>query len=94
MAGRCWLMIVAVAVAVVTGACSRDDAVRCSAGTRYLSAESAGLLRVPEGLTVPEQSEALSIPAQTSPRDVVEDSATCLEWSPAYSAQEEEPEQD
>lgn len=86
MSGR-WLLIIT--AAVLAGACSRDEAVRCSAGTRYLSAESAGLLRVPEGLTVPEQAEALNIPAQTPPREAVEDSAACLEYSPAFSAEEE-----
>jgi uncharacterized lipoprotein len=91
MSGR-WLLIVT--VAVLTGACSRDEAVRCSAGTRYLAAESAGLLRVPDDLTVPEQSEALNIPAQTPPREADQDSLDCLEYSPAFSAEEEEPEQD
>jgi uncharacterized lipoprotein len=88
MAGR-WLVIVAVAVAVLGGACSRSKEVSCSAGTAYLSAESAGLLRVPEGLTVPEQSEALNVPAPTPPREVSEDSRACLEYSPAYAAGEE-----
>lgn len=86
MPGR-WLIVVA--LAVLTGACSRDEAVRCSAGTQYLSAESAGLLRVPDDLTVPDQSEALSIPGQTPPREADEDLSDCLEYSPAYSATEE-----
>jgi uncharacterized lipoprotein len=86
MSGR-WLLIVA--VAVVACACSRNKAVKCNAGTVYLSAESAGLLQVPDGLTVPDQSEALNIPAPTPPRETDENSPACLEYSPAYSAEED-----
>jgi len=83
-----WLLIVA--LAGLMGACSRDKAVKCSAGTAYLSADSASLLRVPDGLTVPDQSEALNIPAPTPPRERDANSSACLEYSPAYSAAEGE----
>jgi uncharacterized lipoprotein len=85
MLARLFLLV---AIVVAAGACSREKEVKCSAGTRYLAAQSAGLLRVPDDLSVPEQSEALNIPAPTPPRETDANSAACLEFSPAYTAPE------
>jgi uncharacterized lipoprotein len=79
-------LVLLVAMTLLCGACSRERSVNCSAGTGYLDAESAALLRVPDDLTVPDQSEAFNIPAPTPPREADEDSAACLEYSPAFSA--------
>jgi uncharacterized lipoprotein len=81
-------MLFIVAVTVLTVGCSRDKTLNCGSGTAYLEAESAGLLRVPEGLTAPDQTEALNIPGPAPSRETDEDTPACLEYSPAFSARD------
>ena len=71
-------------VIVALGACSRDKANRCSDYTVYLEAGTIGQLRIPDDLSVPDELEALRIPAV--PEDPSEDdqATECLEHSPAF----------
>lgn len=70
--------------------CSRDQSLVCSQNVAYLEAREEGPLRVPDGLTVPDEVEALRIPGRpgagegTSPAETAADS-NCLELSPAFS---------
>jgi uncharacterized lipoprotein len=79
---------VIISVATLAG-CSRQDALRCGGGTRYLAAESAGQLQIPDNLSVPDETASLRIPAEVTPRAAVdEDTERCLEESPAFSDSE------
>lgn len=81
-------LILLIAIGTLISACSRDKQVRCSTGTFYQEAQSAGLLRVPDDLSVPPATEALQIPPEGPPREIDENSAACLEFSPAMLAEE------
>ena len=83
-----------VPVVTVLAGCSRETSVVCSRQTQYLEAEDAGPLRIPDGLSVPDEIEALRIPSGAigeNPDDEAElaadgePSPTCLELSPAFS---------
>jgi hypothetical protein len=77
-------------IALLAGACSRGETVRCASGSYYLAAESSGLLRIPDDLDVPDESEALVVPAAPPPRETDEDSLACLEYSPAFLGADED----
>jgi uncharacterized lipoprotein len=71
---------------LMLGACSNESELRCSRDTLYRDAGSTGTLRIPDDLSVPDESESLSIPA-TAPEapDNGETAGACLEESPAFS---------
>lgn len=77
------------ALVMLLGACSRGETVNCPGGTGYLSAESAEGLRVPDDLSVPDETDALRIPGQM-PAPEREDGAECLQYSPAFSGGNED----
>jgi len=79
------------AVAAFLAGCSRGETVKCGGGTAYQSAVSESQLRIPDDLSVPVETDALRIPAESQPRDQ-EDSTACLEYSPAFAQVPEEPE--
>ena len=81
-------LLLLVAITLAIGACSRGETVKCSVDTAYLEAESAGLLRIPDNLSVPDETDALRVPGPTAPRDPDEDAVACLEYSPAYAGEE------
>lgn len=78
-----------IGLAGVIAACSRGDTVRCEGGTLYREAQTVGQLRVPDDLSVPDETDALRVPGPT-PQEEPPASTTCLELSPAYSLEDEE----
>jgi uncharacterized lipoprotein len=87
-------LLLCLALLVLASACSHDEAVRCpGSGTDYLSAISTGELRIPDDLSVPDETEALQIPAPAPPPEDA-DSVECLQYSPAFLQEAEESEQD
>ena len=80
--------VIATALATLgLAACSSETELRCSNQTLYREAVSTGTLRIPDDLSVPDESESLSIPGV--PPAVPEDAqaaAACLEESPAFSS--------
>ena len=78
---------------MVTAACSREQRLICERPALYRSADSGGRIAVPDDLSVPDESEALAIPDPSAPLDSgpIE---RCLEFSPAYSQQPSDDEQD
>jgi len=82
-------LILTAALAMLLGGCSRGDTVNCPGGTAYLAAESADALRVPDDLTVPDETDALRIPGPM-PAPEPDAGVECLQYSPAYSGEREE----
>jgi uncharacterized lipoprotein len=82
------LILTAAVATLLLAGCSRGEAVRCPGGTAYLDAGSAEALRVPDDLTVPEETDALRVPGQMPAPD--DPSVECLQYSPAYAGEREE----
>jgi uncharacterized lipoprotein len=74
------------ALVLALGACSRGETLDCSGGSMYRDAQSGGPLQVPDDLTVPDETEALRVPA-TQPSASEDGSDTCLEYSPSMTRQ-------
>lgn len=74
-----------IAVAATLGACSRGEGLRCADDRNYAASRTAPPVRVPDGLTVPDESDALTIPPAGSPaeRETVPE-GRCLEQPPDY----------
>jgi hypothetical protein len=59
------------------GTCGNPDA-------EYLTARSNESLRVPQGMTQPDRSAALSVPAAVAPKPAAREGDGCLEMPPDY----------
>lgn len=75
------LLVLAPLLALV--GCSGDRELRCESTERYQSARSVQPVRVPDDLSVPDESGALRIPpppddVSAAPRE------TCLEFPPEF----------
>jgi uncharacterized lipoprotein len=85
------MMISLRAFAVLTasmllGACSGDTELRCASGVSYREARSAATLRIPDDLSLPDESESFRIPGPTPASAESEETATSsLEESPAFT---------
>ena len=83
------------AIASIAGtACSRDKEVRCSGQTLYLGAETIGQLRIPDDLTVPDETEAMRVPSTQGDALPMELPTECLEYSPAFRGQAADSDED
>jgi uncharacterized lipoprotein len=80
------LVLALVAAGLLAGACSRDKSVRCTVSIGYRDAASAGQLRVPEDLSLPDETDALQVPGPSSPGEGAQTVDGCLENSPAFEA--------
>ncbi len=67
------------------GACSSETELRCGNHSDYREAASTGTLRIPDDLSVPDESDSLSIPGALPATPEITEAATCLEESPAFS---------
>jgi hypothetical protein len=68
--------------------CHRDEVVRCEDPSRYRGSASAAPVRVPDDLTPPDESEALSIPPPPAEDSApLLDARRCLESPPPYFEQ-------
>jgi len=65
-------------------ACSGERELRCESSERYQSARSAPPIRVPDDLTVPDESNAFRIPPPPERRDRTATPERCLEHPPEY----------
>ncbi len=74
----------ALLVALAVAACSRDDQILCEDASRYSTADSIPPVRIPDGLTPPDESDSLRLPPP--PADSARQSATgaCLESPPPF----------
>ena len=79
-------VIASVLTLVVLAACSRNTELSCSNDTEYLEAASTGTLRIPDDLSLPDESDSLRIPgAPPAAPEAAAAAAPCLEESPAFS---------
>lgn len=80
------LVLASLALAALQlAACSRDKTVRCSNATAYREAGSIAQLRIPDDLSVPDETESLRIPAPLpAPEPGEDDADVCLDASPAF----------
>jgi uncharacterized lipoprotein len=66
--------------------CSSDEGLRCEDVSQYAGSVSVPPLRVPDDLTVPDESDSLLIP--DSPAGEVGAATECLETPPSYYEQD------
>jgi uncharacterized lipoprotein len=79
-------VIVSLAALLGLGACGNSSEVICGRDTKYLDATSAATLRIPDDLSVPDESEGLTIPGGAPAGSVAgEADSDCLQESPAFS---------
>jgi uncharacterized lipoprotein len=83
-------MLVFVCTAAVLGACSGEDELRCDDTSRYATSVSIPPLRVPDDLTVPDESDSLLIPDPAAAETGV--ATECLETPPSYYDQDDDEE--
>ena len=76
------LAAVLVATMLATG-CSRDEGLRCESNERYASSRTMPPLQVPEGLTVPDETDVLRIPDVSEPEPDDGDLG-CIESPPPF----------
>ena len=83
----CVRFIAVLAAILGLGACSGESALVCGQDSTYREAGSAATLRIPDDLSVPDESESLRIPGAppATPANEAAESA-CLEESPAFSS--------
>jgi hypothetical protein len=75
---------VLLAAALVAG-CSGERGLSCESGERYQGSRSVGPLRVPDDLSVPDESEALRVPPESSSAGASpSERADCLESPPDF----------
>ncbi len=67
-------------------ACSGDRAVRCEDNTSYRSAYSIAPLRIPDDLSVPDESDAIRVPPPPASRNrsAEPEPGRCLEHPPDF----------
>jgi uncharacterized lipoprotein len=79
------LAFVCAAVAALSG-CSGEEELRCDDTSRYATSVSVPPLRVPDDLTVPDESDSLLIPDPAAAETGVV--TECLETPPSYYEQD------
>jgi uncharacterized lipoprotein len=80
-------VIAAVLIVLGLGACSRETELRCGNHSEYREAASTGTLRIPDDLSIPDESDSLSIPgAPAAAPESADETEACLEESPAFSS--------
>ena len=81
-----WFVLPGSLVLILTlAACSGEKELVCRPATDYLEADSIGQLRIPNDLSVPDETESLRIPdAMAAAGREGGEIDPCLEASPAY----------
>jgi uncharacterized lipoprotein len=78
-------VIACLAATLGLGACGNEAELICGRDTKYLEATSAGTLRIPDHLSVPDETEGLTIPGAPPAPVAEEGDPACLQESPAFS---------
>ncbi len=78
-----WVVVVLSAVSLT--ACGRDKGLRCEDPGRYEASRSSPPVRVPDDLSVPDESQSLRIPQpQNGPAPGPSPDQSCLESPPDF----------
>lgn len=84
--------LLAVLGIATVAACGGEGAMRCESSSLYASSTSAPPVRVPDDLSVPDESQALQIPpGESLPPKGKDDPPDCLEQPPEFFEEDEEP---
>lgn len=75
-----WILLPIVAVY----GCSSDRAVRCEDDARYHGARSAAPIRIPDDLSIPDESEAIRVPPRSANASASREPGQCLESPPDF----------
>lgn len=81
------VLIGCVTLAALTG-CSHEEGLKCEDQSRYATSVSVPPIRVPDDLTVPDESDSLLIPDSAPEETAVP--TECLETPPQYDEQNSE----
>jgi uncharacterized lipoprotein len=81
------LLLIVAALGLIV-ACSGESELRCDDATRYATSVSVPPLRVPDDLTVPDESDSLLIPDPPPAEASV--ATECLETPPSYYEQDDD----
>lgn len=81
-----WMLVSLSATLGLAAGCSHDEGLRCEDVSRYAASVSAPPLRVPDDLTVPDESDSLLIPDPVPPEAGAP--TECLETPPSYYDQD------
>jgi uncharacterized lipoprotein len=82
---RLLAILCAALTAAALAGCSRGEGIRCEDPALYSSSTSVPPIRVPDDLSVPDESQSLLIPdASRAPTDAPTAPAECLESPPRY----------
>jgi uncharacterized lipoprotein len=79
------ILFAGIMLAAVLAGCSGERGLTCESGERYQNSISVGPIRVPDDLSVPDESESLTIPP--GPYTLIEPPASdrpCLESPPDF----------
>lgn len=79
-----WLRIGVCSCLLWLGACSGPEGVVCEDTERYSKADSIPPVRVPDDLTLPDESETLAIPGGGSRAPSARADQSCLEMAPPF----------
>lgn len=82
-------LLVAVLAAASLTACGRNSGLSCENPQRYAGSGTIQPVRVPDGLSPPDESRALTIPP--APDGSAAPPAECLETPPRYSEEPRDP---
>lgn len=75
-----WILLPIVAIY----GCSGDRAVRCEDDARYRGATSEPPIRIPDDLSIPDESEAIRIPPTDGNASASREPGQCLESPPDF----------
>lgn len=78
-------LIALLPASLVLAACSGGAKLACGYESSYTEATSAATLRIPDDLSIPDESESLSIPGAAATAASEGPETVCLEESPAFS---------
>ena len=78
-------LLVLTSLGFLLAACSGKTALRCSSDELYREAQSAGTIRVPGDLSIPDESDSLIIPSGSAAGSSASTADSCLDESPALA---------
>jgi uncharacterized lipoprotein len=85
---RLIVISISAALALLAG-CSHDNELKCDDATRYATSVSIPPIRVPDDLTVPDETDSLLVPDPNVSAEPLPPTQ-CLETPPSYYEQDDQ----